>query len=132
MKTKQIWANLPVSNLERTTKFYEQLGFTSNGSVKSDELISFSFGENSFIINFFLKDILETNTKMKFLDAKSGNEIIFSLSAASKEEVDEWGKMVEKAGGTISTEPYTIEEGYIFGFSDPDGHAFNVLYWPGM
>lgn len=69
MKTKQIWANLPVSNLERTTKFYEQLGFTSNGSVKSDKLISFSFGENSFIINFFLKDILETNTKMKFLDA---------------------------------------------------------------
>lgn len=132
MKTKQIWANLPISDLDRTTKFYEELGFTSNNSVKSDELISFSLGENNFIINFFLKDILESNTKMKFSDLKTGNEIIFSLSAGSKEEVDEWVKTVEKAGGTISTIPYAIEEGYTFGFSDPDGHTFNVLYWPGM
>lgn len=132
MKTKQIWANLPITNLERTTKFYEELGFRSDNSVKSDQLISFSFGENNFIINFFLKDILETNTKIKFSDLKTGNEIIFSLSAQSKEEVDEWVKAVKKAGGTISTEPYTIEEGYTFGFTDPDGHAFNILYWPGM
>lgn len=132
MKTKQIWANLPISNLERTTKFYEELGFISNNSVKSDQLISFSFGENNFIINFFLKDILENNTKMKFSDLKTGNEIIFSLSAGSKEEVDEWMKAVEQAGGSITAKPYTIEEGYTFGFSDPDGHAFNVLYWPGM
>jgi predicted lactoylglutathione lyase len=96
MKTKQIWANLPISDLDRTTKFYEELAFTSNNSVKSDELISFSFGENNFIINFFLKDILESNTKMKFSDLKTGNEIIFSLSAGSKEEVDEWVKTVEK------------------------------------
>lgn len=132
MKTKQIWANLPISNLERATKFYEELGFTADNSVKSDQLISFSFGDNNFIINFFLKDILENNTKMKFSDLKTGNEIIFSLSAQSKEEVDEWVKVVEKAGGTISAAPYKIEEGYTFGFTDPDGHAFNVLYWPGM
>jgi predicted lactoylglutathione lyase len=132
MKTKQIWANLAVADLERTTKFYEELGFKSNNSVKSDELISFSFGENSFIINFFLKDILEANTKIKFSDLKTGNEIIFSLSAGSKEEVDEWVTAVEKANGSILTKPYEIGNGYTFGFSDPDGHKFNVLYWPGM
>jgi len=132
MKTKQIWANLPIADLERTTKFYEELGFKSDNSVKSNELISFSFGENNFIINFFLKDILESNTKMKFSDLKTGNEIIFSLSAGSKEEVTEWVKTIEDAGGMITTPPYKIEEGYTFGFSDPDGHAFNVLYWPGM
>ncbi|KIC63038.1 VOC family protein [Chryseobacterium taiwanense] len=132
MKTKQIWANLPITDLERTKKFYEELGFTLNNSVKPHELISFSFGENNFIINFFLKDILETNTKMKFSGVKEENEIIFSLSAKSKEEVDEWVQVVENAGGIISTTPYTTGEGYTFGFSDPDGHKFNVLYWPGM
>ncbi|MCE3074343.1 VOC family protein [Chryseobacterium gwangjuense] len=132
METKQIWANLAVADLERTTKFYEELGFTSNNSVKSDELTSFSFGKNNFIINFFLKDILETNTKMSFSDLKTGNEIIFSLSAGSKDEVDGWVKTVEKAGGNIFAAPYEIKEGYTFGFSDPDGHKFNVLYWPGM
>lgn len=132
MKTKQIWANLAVADLERTTRFYEELGFTSNNSMKSDEMTSFSFGENNFIINFFVKDILETNTKMSFSNLNAGNEIIFSLSAGSKDEVDEWVVTVEKAGGNIFASPYKIQEGYTFGFSDPDGHKFNVLYWPGM
>lgn len=30
MKPKMIWANLAVSDLERTTKFYTELGFKSN------------------------------------------------------------------------------------------------------
>ncbi|GAA5088435.1 hypothetical protein GCM10023210_12080 [Chryseobacterium ginsengisoli] len=127
MKTKQIWANFAVADLERTTKFYTELGFTSNNS--NSELTSISFGENNFIINFFLKEIIEKNTKTEF---SAGNEIIFSLSAASKEEVDEWVETVKKAGGKISVEPYEIDKGYTFVFSDPDNHKFNVLYWPGM
>jgi uncharacterized protein len=132
MKTKQIWANLAVQDIDLTTKFYTALGFTSNNSMKSDELTSFSFGENGFIINFFLKNVLEANTKTKFSDLQTGNETIFSLSATSKDEVDQWMAIVIKAGGKIFADPYEIGEGYTFGFSDPDGHKFNVLYWPGM
>ncbi len=129
MKTK-IWANLAVNNLERTAKFYTELGFKDNNSNK--ELTSFSFGENNFIVNFFLKDILRNNTQSEITDLKSGNEIIFSLSAKSKDEVNEWVEMVKNAGGKITVEPYEIKQGYTFVFSDPDGHKFNVLYWPGM
>ena len=129
MKTKQKWANLAVADLERTNKFYTEIGFQSNNSMNSDELSSFSFGENNFIINFFLKEIIEKSTKTEFTH---GNEIIFSLSATSKEEIDDWVEMVKKAGGKISVKPYEIDKGYTFIFSDPDNHKFNVLYWPGM
>ncbi len=134
MKTKQIWANLATTDLERTTAFYTALGFehnNSNGS-QADELTSFSFGENDFIINFFLKDILQKNTHTDFTDLKNGSEIIFSVSAGSREEVNEWVEIVKKSGGAIVAEPYEIGQGYTFVFSDPDGHRFNVLYWPGM
>jgi hypothetical protein len=131
MKTKQIWANLATTDLERTTKFYTQLGFKANGS-QAGELTSISFGEKDFIINFFLKDILRNNTHSEISDLKNGNEIIFSLSATSKEEVNKWVEIVKKAGGKITAEPYEIGQGYTFVFSDPDGHKFNVLYWPGM
>lgn len=130
MKTKQIWANLATSDLDRTTKFYTELGFRANGS--SEELTSISFGESHFVINFFLKENLKSNTHSEISDLKNGNEIIFSLSAASKEEVDEWVSLVKKAGGEIVAEPYEIGKGYTFVFADPDGHRFNVLYWPGM
>lgn len=131
MKTKKIWANLGVENLERTTKFYSELGFKRNGHNTSSELTSFIFGEENFIIHFFIKDRFKWAVNDEMADLKLGNEIIFSLSAESKEEVNEWLTIVEKAGGRIFAELQDYGKGYFFGFSDPDGHKFNVLYWPG-
>jgi predicted lactoylglutathione lyase len=126
MNTKRIWANFGVQDLERTTTFYKQLGFKQNG--ESEQLTSFFFGEKDFIIHFFLKDVLEPGMKGQIVDTKTGNEIIFTLSADTKEEVDNWAKEVREAGGTIVSEPEEFGKGYYgFVFADPDGHRFNVF-----
>lgn len=126
MKTKMIWANFAIEDLDRTTDFYTKLGFKSNG--RSNELTSFFFSDNSFIIHFFLKDILEKNTKVAFSNRQNPNEIIFTLSAETKEEVDQWAKSITDAGGKIDSEPQEFGDGYYgFVFSDPDGHKFNVF-----
>ena len=127
MNPKKIWSNLAVSDLDRTTKFYTDLGFKSNGSSK--ELTSFFVGDNDFVIHFFLKNIIEANMKVKFADTKNAIEVMFTLSAESKEQVDDWAKEVEKAGGNIISRPEEFGEGYYgFVFEDPDGHTFNVFY----
>lgn len=127
MKTRKIWANFGVQDLTRTTAFYTQLGFTSNGS--NDQLTSFFFGDDKFVIHFFLKNILEPAMFGPIIDSKSGNEIIFTLSADTKQEVDEWEKAVRAAGGTVISEPVEFGKGYYgFVFADPDGHRFNVFY----
>ncbi|MDR3022757.1 VOC family protein [Chryseobacterium sp.] len=130
MKPKMIWANLAVADLERTQKFYTELGFKPNNPHTSNELVSFFAGENELIIHFFLKNIIERNLKtMKFGDPQSSNEIIFTLSASSKEQVDEWAQEVKNAGGTIVSEPESFGENYYgFVFADPDGHKFNVFF----
>src|ERR1044072_471354 len=126
MNTKRIWANFGVQDLERTTTFYKQLGFKQDG--ESEQLTSFFFGEKDFIIHFFLKDVLEPGMKGQIVDTKTGNEIIFTLSADTKEEVDNWAKEVREAGGTIVSEPEEFGKGYYgFVFADPDGHRFNVF-----
>ena len=122
-----IWSNLAVSDLDRTTKFYTELGFKPNG--KSKELTSFFVGKDDFVMHFFLKDILETNMKVKIADTKNAIEVMFTLSAESKDQVDKWAKEVEKAGGKIISKPEEFGEGYYgFVFADPDGHTFNVFY----
>jgi predicted lactoylglutathione lyase len=127
MKPKKIWSNLAVSDLDRTTKFYTELGFKFNGSSK--ELTSFFVGDDDFVIHFFLKNIIETNMKLKFADTKNAIEVMFTLSAESKDQVDKWAKEVEKAGGKIISRPEEFGEGYYgFVFADPDGHTFNVFY----
>jgi uncharacterized protein len=131
MNPKKIWSNLGVSNLERTTAFYTALGFKPNGS--SEELTSFVVGEKDFVMHFFLKDILQTNIKGELADAQTANEIVFTLSAGSIEQVNDWEKEVEKAGGKVISRPEAFGKGYYgFIFADPDGHRFNVFYMEGL
>ena len=128
MTPNMIWANVGVSDLARTTQFYTALGFKPNGKP-NDQLTSFLFGETDFVIHFFLKDVLKDGIKGELADLQKGNEIVFTISAGSRDEVDNWAKAVEKANGQIISRPEEFGEGYYgFVFADPDGHKFNVFY----
>ncbi len=133
MDPKMIWANLAVTDLARTAKFYTELGFKPNGANSSNELVSFSFGEADFVINFFLKDVLRANLKIELADPHYLAEVVFTLSANDSEQVDNWALEVEKAGGKLISRPSAFGDGYYgFLFADPDGHRFNVFYMEGL
>lgn len=67
--------------------------------------------------------------EIEISDAHLANEVIFTLSAESKEEVNKWENEVQSAGGKIVSKPKEFGKGY-YGlvFADPDGHKFNVFY----
>lgn len=132
METKQIWANLAVKDLERTHEFYTKLGFKPNGKFSKEHgLVSFLVGEDDFVVHFFLEENLKAAMGGEIADLDNGNEIMFTLSADSREEVDQWAETVKKAGGTLFDKPQTIQGNkswYGCGFADPDGHKWNVFY----
>ncbi len=132
MKTKKVWANLSVKDVERTHAFYKALGFSPNGEFPNEyNLASFLVGEDDFVVHFFSRDGGQFKRSMggEIADLEQGNEVLFTLSADSKEEVDEWAKAVEKAGGILFSKPQKIEGNwYGCGFADPDGHKWNVFY----
>ncbi|WP_199748419.1 MULTISPECIES: VOC family protein [unclassified Pedobacter] len=95
----------------------------------SEDLTSFLVGESNFVIHFFLKDVLESNIHGDIVDLKHGNEVVFTLSAGSKAEVNEWAEEIDKAGEKLVSKPDKFGEGYYgFVFCDPDGHKFNFFY----
>ncbi|MFY1045137.1 VOC family protein [Chryseobacterium sp. GP-SGM7] len=126
MKSNMIWANFGVEDLECTTDFYTSLGFKSNG--KSNELTSFLFGENNFVIHFFKKEILHKNLGLEISDSEKNNEIIFTISAETKEEVDHWAEKIKNSKGKLISNPEVFGDNYYgFIFADPDGHKFNIF-----
>jgi predicted lactoylglutathione lyase len=138
-KVKMIWANLAVEDIERTQKFYTALGFKPNkGNGIDGVLTSFLFGENDFVIHFFVEHALREAIGNDLTDTGSSNEVIFTLSAEGREEVGEWAAKVREAGGTVFSEPGEFSpkaiDGTFYGcgFADPDGHRFNVLDTSGM
>jgi predicted lactoylglutathione lyase len=132
MNAKQmIWANFSVKDVKRTNQFYTQLGFMPNGANKYPKLASFLFGKDGFVIHFF-----EEGSQIdEFLTPglKNHNEIIFTLSAETEEEVNEFANKVKNAGGEIIKQVERDEAKYYgFAFTDPDGHKFNVLLMDNM
>lgn len=128
MKPAKIWANLAIKDIARTNEFYKQLGFQLSPGHSSEDLTSLQFGDNNFIINFFREEKLQAAMNGNLADLQNGCEIMFSLSANTKDEVREFAKQAKAAGGTIFREPSADDNGYFYcGFADPDGHKFNVL-----
>jgi len=132
MQTKKVWANYAVADLQRTTDFYTRLGFKQNGTP-NEELTSFLFGGDHFVIHFFTRDSLQKAMKGELADPTRGNEIIFTLAAQNKTEVDQWAQQVAQAGGRLVSNPETFGDDYYgFVFTDPDGHKFNVFHMDGL
>jgi len=134
MKPKNIWANLGVENIERTKDFYLSLGFKLNGNPAED-LVSFLFGDDDFVIHFFEQEKLKTSLEGELSDLRQGNEVMFSLSVESKDEFDSWISEIKQAGGNILFDSnknrkkfYDKNGFYVCVFTDPDGHKFNLLY----
>ena len=131
MKAKLIWANFSVKDAKRTRQFYTQLGFTPSKQNNIPKLASFLFGENDFVIHFF-----EQGSQIdEYLTpgSKTNSEIIFTLSAETEAEVNEFAGKVEEAGGNVLKKVRRDENGYYgFAFADPDGHKFNVLLMDNM
>lgn len=134
MRPKKVWANLGVESIKRTHKFYLALGFKLNGNPTED-LVSFLFGDDGFVIHFFEKEKLKTSIEGEISDLKQGNEVMFSLSTENKDEFDSWITEIKNAGGTIlfdsnndRKEFYDKNGFYVCVFTDPDGHKFNLLY----
>jgi len=61
-------------------------------------------------------------------DTTQGTEVLFTIGAESKEEVDDMIVRIEQAGGTVYNKPDDRSWLYGAGFADLDGHRWNLLY----
>ena len=77
----------------------------------------------------FKEAVFNGFTKNKAADTSQGTEVLISIDAESRDEVDEMAKKAATSGGTVFSQP-AESQGWMYGcgFSDPDGHRWNVLF----
>lgn len=128
--TKNLWLNLPVKDIAKSKEFFGKLGFSFDTEYGNTENSAcFVVGKDNFHVMLFPEDTFKNFTKSEVSDAKVGTEILISIDAESREEVDEMAKKTWEAGGTIFSEPGEVQGWmYGYGFADLDGHRWNVLY----
>ncbi|RUT31766.1 extradiol dioxygenase [Paenibacillus zeisoli] len=123
--SQEIWINVPVKDVERSTAFFNEIGFQA-ASV-GNERARLVIGGTTIML--FPDATFEKFTGARAVDTSHSAEVIFSIGAESREEVDAFIQKVELAGGHIFGKPSEID-GWMYGagFADLDGHRWNLLY----
>ncbi|MDN7246944.1 VOC family protein [Planococcus shenhongbingii] len=126
--TKDFWINLPVKDLNKSKEFFKALGFTINERFSdSEQMAGIVIGEHNSMIMLFPEATLQTFAGHELTDTSKSIEVLLSISADSREEVHEMCQQAVQAGGTVFSEPGESNGFYGAGFSDLDGHRWNLL-----
>lgn len=128
--TKQLWLNLPVKDVVKSKAFFEALGFsfnTAHGNTETSACLL--VGEKNAVVMLFQNEVFEQFTQTKITDTNQAVEVLISIDAESREEVDELAQKAAAAGGFVFAKPGE-NQGWMYGcgFADLDGHRWNVLY----
>ena len=127
--TKQFWLNLPVKDVAKSKMFFSALGFTLNQHMGGSDSACFLIGEQNAVLMLFPEAQMESFMQARISDVRAGSEMLMSFDAESREEVDQIAEIAARNGGTVFSAPTEIQ-GWMYGcgFSDPDGHRWNVLF----
>lgn len=123
--SQEVWINLPVEDVERSTAFFNAIGF--HAVSMGNERAKLAVGQTTILL--FPNAVFEKFTGATAADTSRSAEVIFSIGADSREEVDAFIQKVAFAGGSIFGKP-SETDGWMYGagFADLDGHRWNLLY----
>ena len=126
---KQFWINLPVKNIENSKDFFTKLGFSFKTEYGTPNSACLLLGESNVVCMLLEEQTFKGIINHEITNTKQSTEVLLSIDAQSKEEVDEMAKKAIDAGGVSNHKP-TEMMGLMYGclFSDLDGHLWNVLF----
>jgi len=125
--TKQIFINLAVSDLEKSTGFYSALGFTIQPQFSDDTAKCMVWNENIYVMLLTHEKFSGFATK-PIADTKSNVAALFSLSFDSINEVNKVMTNGLNAGGTEPAELRDYGFMYQRTIEDFDGHTWEIFY----
>ncbi len=126
--SRQIFVNLPIKNMEKSRAFFESLGFAFNPQFTNDQGACMVISENHSYAMLLVESFFQTFTKKPVADATQNTEVLVCLSCESRAEVDALVAKALAAGGTVPNAPQDHGFMYGHGFTDLDGHIWELAY----
>lgn len=125
---RMIFVNLPVTDLPRSMKFYEAVGFTNNPMFTNEQAAAMAWSEE-IVVMLLRHDFWKTFTPKAIPDAHETAQVLLALSHDSKESVEAIVDRARAAGGKPDPTPKQ-DLGFMYGrsFEDPDGHIWENAF----
>ena len=126
--SKQIFINLPVTDLKQSKAFYEAVDAVNNPAFSDDTAACMVLSDSIFVM-LLTHDKWRQFTHKRIPDAHVDAQVLLCLSAGSREEVTHLVERASAAGG--KPDPTPVQDfGFMYGrsFEDPDGHIWEVMW----
>lgn len=125
----QFWISLPVRDIKKSIIFYTELGFSINVGTGNEEQVQLFIGDSNAVVLLVSNSLFKQFTQHEIADTNIGSEVLFSIHASSRNDVDSIANKVERAGGRVFSKP-AEHQGWMYGcgFADLDGHRWNMMY----
>jgi predicted lactoylglutathione lyase len=125
--SRMIFVNLPVTDVKRSTAFYEAIGATRNPQFSDDSTSCMIISDTIFVMVMTHEKFSSFSPK-KISDASKTAQVLLCLSADSREAVDDMLNSAAKDGKIDPRAPQ--DYGFMYGraFEDPDGHIWEVMW----
>jgi len=124
---KMIFVNLPVTDVARSTVFYEAIGMEKNPKFSNEHAASMVWSDT---IHFMLLEhaFYATFTDKRIIDANTTSGALIALALDSRAEVDAMAAAAIAGGGSAVHDAEDLGFMYSRAFADPDGHGFGPFW----
>jgi len=127
---KQIFVNVPVTDLERATAFYEALGFVKQPAFSNEQAAGMKWSDDIFVMlvthDFYKKFIQDR----EIADPAKTSGVLLAVSCDSKEDVQKFADTAKQNGGKAYQVDMGMSEDMMFGYEvqDPDGNHWEPVW----
>ena len=121
-----MFANLPVTDLERAKAFYTSLGFTINPGFTDHNAACVVVEEDHSYVMILVRDYFQTFSDVPIGDPRTGPTVALAFFLDSRDEVDAVAERGLAAGGGESRE--ASDHGFMYQrqITDPDGNVLEL------
>lgn len=125
---RQIFINLPVTNVVASSAFYAALGAERDERFCDGQTAMMRFTD-TITVMLLEHARFQGFTPKQVTDARTHSEVLLCLSCADRTEVDKLTETARWAGGRADPSP-SQDYGFMYGrsFEDPDGHIWEAVW----
>lgn len=124
---QMIFVNLPITDVKRSRRFYEALGYTINEKFSDETTACVMVSDTIFFM------ILEQERFKSFLtlplgDPAKATSVLLALNQDSRDAVDAFARTALAHGGSEPKPPTDLGFMYNRTICDPDGNTFEPMW----
>jgi uncharacterized protein len=129
--SKQIYINLIVKDLAKSTTFYEALGFVKDSNYTDQNAVGLKWSDNIMLMLLSTEFATNFTDGKEIADCKKTISAMYCVSVDSKEAVDEFAKRATEAGGRAYENEYNKQYDFMYSLEveDLDGYVWEPLFY---